>query len=152
MSKKNTIRLTESDLKRVISESVKKVLSEGFWDGNGDYSMELFNRKKAQSFPMRGQDHEENDARIAELEMGGIRGMIRKVYDLLNTYSDIRRELSITRKWDETTNEMETQFEEIGKEIVSILDKLASYRGKDTRVDELFNDRRLKMFTRKYNR
>lgn len=29
MSKKNTIRLTESDLKRVISESVKKVLKEG---------------------------------------------------------------------------------------------------------------------------
>lgn len=28
MSKKNTIRLTESDLKRVISESVKKVLKE----------------------------------------------------------------------------------------------------------------------------
>lgn len=29
MSKKNTIRLTESELKRVISESVKKVLNEG---------------------------------------------------------------------------------------------------------------------------
>ena len=28
MSKKNTIRLTESDLKKVISESVKKVLME----------------------------------------------------------------------------------------------------------------------------
>ena len=149
---KNTVRITESQLKQMISESVKKVLSESFWDGNGDYSMELFNRKKAQSFPMRGQDHEENDARIAELEMGGIRGMIRKVYGLLDTYNNIRRELSITRKWDETTNEMETQFEEIGNEIVSILDKLASYRGKDTRVDELFNDRRLKMFTRRYNR
>ena len=47
MSKKNTIRLTESDLKRVISESVKKVLNEGFypdeiygagasWDGFAD--------------------------------------------------------------------------------------------------------------------
>lgn len=30
MDKKNTIRLTESDLKRVISKSVKKVLKEGF--------------------------------------------------------------------------------------------------------------------------
>ncbi len=30
MSKKNTIRLTESDLKRVISKSVKSVLKEGF--------------------------------------------------------------------------------------------------------------------------
>jgi ABC-type transport system involved in cytochrome bd biosynthesis fused ATPase/permease subunit len=29
MSKKNTIRLTESDLKRVISESVKRMLKEG---------------------------------------------------------------------------------------------------------------------------
>lgn len=29
MSKKNIIRLTESDLKKVISESVKKVLKEG---------------------------------------------------------------------------------------------------------------------------
>ena len=29
MSKKNTIRLTESDLKKVISESVKRVLKEG---------------------------------------------------------------------------------------------------------------------------
>jgi hypothetical protein len=38
MSKKNTIRLTESDLKRVITESVKKVLRESednpfAWDG-----------------------------------------------------------------------------------------------------------------------
>lgn len=32
MSKKNTIRLTESDLKRVISESVKRVLKEGYED------------------------------------------------------------------------------------------------------------------------
>jgi hypothetical protein len=33
MNKKNTIRLTESDLKRVISESVKRVLKEeGFYD------------------------------------------------------------------------------------------------------------------------
>lgn len=30
MSKRNTIRLTETDLKRVISESVKKVLKEDF--------------------------------------------------------------------------------------------------------------------------
>jgi hypothetical protein len=30
MSKKNTIRLTESDLKRVISESVKRVLKEEY--------------------------------------------------------------------------------------------------------------------------
>ena len=30
MSKKNTIRLTESDLKRVISESVKKIVNEGY--------------------------------------------------------------------------------------------------------------------------
>ena len=30
MSKKNTIRLTESDLKRVISESVKNILKENF--------------------------------------------------------------------------------------------------------------------------
>lgn len=47
MAKKNTIRLTESDLKIVISESVKKVLNEGFypdeiygagasWDGFAD--------------------------------------------------------------------------------------------------------------------
>ena len=38
MNKKNTIRLTESDLKRVISESVKRVLKESednpfAWDG-----------------------------------------------------------------------------------------------------------------------
>lgn len=30
MNKKNTIRLTESDLKRVISESVKKIVNEGY--------------------------------------------------------------------------------------------------------------------------
>lgn len=30
MSKKNTIRITESDLKRVISESVKKIVNEGY--------------------------------------------------------------------------------------------------------------------------
>jgi hypothetical protein len=36
MSKKNTIRLTESDLKRVISESVKKVLNEGSVVNNKD--------------------------------------------------------------------------------------------------------------------
>ena len=30
MAKKNTIRLTESDLKRVISESVKRVLQEDY--------------------------------------------------------------------------------------------------------------------------
>lgn len=30
MNKKNTIRLTESDLKRVISESLKRVLKEDY--------------------------------------------------------------------------------------------------------------------------
>lgn len=35
MNKKNTIRLTESELKRIISESVKNVLKEGKWDGDG---------------------------------------------------------------------------------------------------------------------
>lgn len=34
MNKKNTIRLTESDLKRVISESVKRVLKEGKFENN----------------------------------------------------------------------------------------------------------------------
>lgn len=38
MNKKNTIRLTESELKRIITESVKNVLKEGKWDGDGDYT------------------------------------------------------------------------------------------------------------------
>lgn len=41
MSKKNTIRLTESDLKRVISESVKKVLKEN--DDRNKLSEQLYN-------------------------------------------------------------------------------------------------------------
>ena len=41
MNKKNTIRLTESDLKKVISESVKKVLKEGY-DDNPPTGYETF--------------------------------------------------------------------------------------------------------------
>lgn len=37
MNKKNTIRLTESDLKRVISESVKKVLRERYEDESNNF-------------------------------------------------------------------------------------------------------------------
>ena len=36
--KKNTIKLTESELKNIIAESVKNVLKEGKWDGDGDYT------------------------------------------------------------------------------------------------------------------
>lgn len=37
-TKKNTIRLTENELKNIITESVKNILKEGKWDGDGDYT------------------------------------------------------------------------------------------------------------------
>ena len=55
MTKKNTIRLTESNLKRVISESVKKVLKEydhnveNWWKHNGS-----FDREQASGIPYNG--------------------------------------------------------------------------------------------------
>ena len=36
MSKKNTIRLTESELKNIITESVKRILKEDFYDFDYD--------------------------------------------------------------------------------------------------------------------
>ena len=38
MAKRNTVRLTEAELKNIIKESVKNVLKEGKWDGDGDYT------------------------------------------------------------------------------------------------------------------
>ena len=36
MTKKNTIRLTESELKKIITESVKRILKEDFYDFDYD--------------------------------------------------------------------------------------------------------------------
>ena len=43
MSKKNTIRLTESELKRVITESVKRVLRESMYNANDGYASSMTN-------------------------------------------------------------------------------------------------------------
>ena len=61
---KNTIRLTESELKRVIAESVKSVIKE---IKDGDF-MELEKRRGARSWAGDSKFHDHNEKRIKELE------------------------------------------------------------------------------------
>lgn len=41
MAKKNTIRLTENELKKIISESVKRVLKESIYDANDSFTSSM---------------------------------------------------------------------------------------------------------------
>jgi hypothetical protein len=152
---KNTIRLTESELKKVISESVERVLNEGpnFWNGNGlGYGMELHNRKQARSFPMRSKDHDANNARIAELEMGGIRGMIRKVYELHQRYEHMHSQSTMTHRFDdERFVDLDKEMQNVRDEAKNILEKLSTHLD-DERVISLYNDPKLQNWIRSITR
>ena len=80
MTKKNTIKLTESELKKIISESVKKVLKEQSWD-DGDYDMELYRRKQMRSWAGDQDFHDNNEKRIKELEPN------KRPYHIINNIS-----------------------------------------------------------------
>jgi hypothetical protein len=154
MNGKNTIRLTESYLKKVIAESVKNILKESpnFWNGNGmGYGMELHNRKQARSFPMRQEDHDANDARIAELEMGGIRGMIAKVYRIYDRYQYLANQNSMTHRLDdERFIDLEETMKNLKNEACNILTKLNRHRSNDERVANMFADSKLASWIREF--
>lgn len=61
MNKKNTIRLTESDLKRVISESVKRILREDHFD-------DVMGRGEDDDFYNRGGDPYDNGDAVYSYE------------------------------------------------------------------------------------
>ena len=73
MNKKNTIRLTESDLKRVISESVKKVLKESDYF-EGSYRDEPYDFRTQDPTDIHKHDgHEIPDGNNRSFTMGSFK-------------------------------------------------------------------------------
>lgn len=78
MSNKNIVRLTESDLKKVIIESIKKVLSEGKYTNNKpyflnqDYNGNMYEVLPGQKAKGMFDDREEMEEYLDDLDLSDL--------------------------------------------------------------------------------
>lgn len=138
MSKKNTIRLTESDLKRAISESVKKVLKEGF-----NSPLPSFAAKEVEpKHRLRKQWDDDYDAMVARNHARG-----EEFMDDFNKKANLSYGKSLKEGHEDP--DFTNEFEEIGNALnrvrQDILGKYAwkcqhypnAYAGMEERLEEI---------------
>jgi hypothetical protein len=93
MSKKNTIRLTESDLKRVISESVKRVLKEtNGLDTDNHAEASYFQIMRLRLSSLSNSSNSEISSRAREI-LNDIKHSNMTPFECLKTYWDETQEL-----------------------------------------------------------
>ena len=109
MSKKNTIRLTEQDLKRVISESVKKVLNEN--NKSFDFKKELLRLTQNYLRELYGYAEGFRDSIDNDMELNDA------IYQTIESVTDLRDYLKLDEPFKRGVSQGNLSFTDITGDI-----------------------------------
>ena len=109
MNKKNTIKLTESDLKRVISESVKKVLKEN--NKSFDFKKELLRLTQKYLRELYGYAEGCRDSIDNDMELNDA------IYQTIESVTDLRDYLKLDEPFKRGMSQGNLSFTDITGDI-----------------------------------
>lgn len=105
MSKKRTIRLTESELKQIISESVKRVLRESVYDSNDEFTSSMTSNMAGNNM----QQQTSNFRHVDDLDQASRKAIVDRIERVCTTkdgYFDAD-EYRLEKEFNMSSDEME---------------------------------------------